>query len=181
MSGYVGFHGEQITSDQLRYFLENGQQFVYTCAVGLATATNPSLTVCGLSVFNPANSGKSILLFGIQPFVGGSSPNNQLRLTTVDPAGTTGFTGTGMAASNAKAGALGVSVASLSSSPNGIAASPATPGSFLRVFGLASNAMVEILSNGACYLLPPGNGLAALIFVPTAAQLFGCTMAAVEF
>lgn len=176
--GYVGYHGEAVTSDQIRYWLENGQVFVYSAANGLVTATNPTLTVVGLSIFNPATNTKNIYLFSLIEF--GSAGGTPLQATTADPSGTTGFTGTGMVKSNAKLGNATSSIASLSTSPSGITANVALPGTFFSIIG-AVNIGSELLTNGKCIIITPGNGIVLAQFVAAAGGGFGAVAAAAEF
>ena len=158
-------------------YIRNGQGFIYSSANGLVTATNPNLLVCGLSIFNPG-SPKNILIYSILAYTAGGSP---LQATTANPSGTTGFTGTGMAATNAKLGGSG-SVASLSVTPTGVTVTVAAPGTFLSILGSASVGQ-ELLPNGAMILLPAGanNGIAIMLFVATAGGGFGAVAKGIEF
>ena len=175
--GFVGFHGEQVTSDQLRYWLENGQSFVYSAANGLVTGA-AGITVCGLSIFNPG-SAKNIIIFSLIEY--GSAGGAPLQWTTSDPSGTTGFTGTGMAKTNAKLGSPIASVASLSTTISGVTATVAAPGTFMSILGSVSIGQ-ELLPNGAAILLPAGanNGIAIMQFVTSSGGGFGVVAKGVE-
>lgn len=155
------------------------QAFLYTNPTA-ATSTNGNLTVCGLSIFNPANSGKTIEIISIQPFSSGSTPFGTLQLTTSDPAGGAGFTGSGSAI-NLKAGNTTASVASLSSTASGVTASITVPGTYAGRYPMTANALTELLSNGVPIILPPGNGLVVIIFVLNAGNAFQCNCRGMEY
>lgn len=170
-----------IVEQNIQNWIRAGNGLVYATPWNSVTATNNSLNVCALSIFNPSNSGKSLLIYSIQTVDGGANSIGRLQLTTTDPSGGTGFTGT-PTSSNSKAGGA-ATVASLSCSATAIAASVTVPGTIYGIFGQGSNTMNEVLTNGTAILLPSGvaNGMAVITYVPTAGQIFGALVKAIEF
>jgi len=174
-----------ITELNIPNWIRSGNGFSYTNGLSgtsyPVTATNNNLLVCALSIFNPSNSGKNILIYSIKVACTGSGPSGKIFATTTDPSGTTGYTGVAVAA-NAKLGGA-ATVASLSASASAIAASPATSGTPMESYAIASGSAIEVLTNGSVILLPSGsaNGISIMAFVPTAGQTFVCTAKGVEY
>ncbi len=175
--GYVGFHGEQVTSDQLRYWRENGQGFIYS--TGGASGAGAAGTYGILSVFNPQNSGKSIIIDRIAYYdataVASADP---LQLTTVDPA----YGVNGSVVTNARPGNASnpASVASTSFNPN----TTVLPGGIILPWAHGvTNIVYEVFQQGAYIILPAGvaRGLAMALFISSVAtHFYGITMFGVE-
>lgn len=170
----------QGTEPNISVAIRNGQG--YMVGTGAATATNPSLTVCALSLFNAA-SGKSVLIYSIRVPAAANNYSlaNAVRQTTVDPTGTTGFTAV-PTIFNMKPGGVG-SVVSACASPTAIAASITATGTVMFYYAVPGLQEVELLSNGAVLLLPAGsaNGLEITTLVATAGNNFGATARYIEF
>jgi hypothetical protein len=135
-----------IDQDQIRGWILNGQGFSAT--TGKLTAGGSAITG-GLSVFNPAASGKTLLIYSIK-FMIGSNNYNQINLTTADPA-----LGTAVSAVNMKAGSSNASVASCSSANTTV--TPA--GTMVDMTSSGTNFNMQALSNGQVFVIPAGNGL----------------------
>ncbi len=135
-----------ITEDQLRAWIMNGQGFTVT--TGKLTAG--SAITGGLSVFNPNASGKTLIILSLSYIIGNNS-FNQVNLTTSDPA-----LGTGVSATNNKAGSATASVTSCSSANTTV-----TPAGTLSMsIGSASNTSTQAFTNGNVLIVPPNNGVA---------------------
>jgi hypothetical protein len=135
-----------ITEDQVRAWMLNGQGFSAT--TGKLTAGGA--ITGGLSVFNPNASGKTLVILSLSYIIGNNS-FNQANLTTSDPA-----LGTGVSATNNKAGSATASVTSCSSANTTV-----TPAGTLSMsIGSASNAFTQALANGNLLIIPPNNGIA---------------------
>jgi hypothetical protein len=172
-----------ITQDFIRTAIANGQGFTATNGAP-ATATNANLDVCALSIFNPSNSGKSVLIYRLACSTQAATTSNTdtIRATTADPSGTTGFTGT-FSGYNTKLGSGTASVASLCSSATGISASVTPTGTAIGLYGTTANGLIELLQNGACFLLPNGSaeGIEVIMRVTTAGNLFSAMVQWIEF
>jgi hypothetical protein len=168
-------------SIDIQVAIQNGQGFSYS-PPALATATNPSLIVCLASVFNPSNSGKSILIYSIIPYLQNSTAPGGvvIRSTTADPSGTTGFTQL-TTPINMLFGSPKTSVASLSSSPNGITASITPTGTLVTPPGYIADTMADFLTNNSSFLLPPGSGIEVTGVVTTAGNVFSSWLKGIEF
>ncbi len=132
-----------------------GSQFIVTSGL-LATSVNNNLLVCPISLFNPANSGKTLRVYSIQ-FAGNAQvfaafgiDANSLYLDTTDPAGGAGFTRTLTPSDLRTSGAT--SAASVSGSANNLSTAVAPSGTQIEVFtvpGGNSGTTLELLTNGA--------------------------------
>jgi hypothetical protein len=154
-----------ITQDQLRALITNGQGFSAT--TGKLTA--PGSMTGGLSVFNPAASGKTLLVYSLT-FTIGNNSFNQVNFTTSDPA-----LGTSATVSNNKSGGP-VSVASCSYANSNISS---LAGNVKDIAGTATNTFVQMLSSGNSYVLPAGNGLVFYANL-SGTNIWFCNMAWIE-
>ncbi len=140
-----------ITEDQIRGWLINGQCFsaTYNQTIGAAAQGN-----FALSIFNPANSGKSILIFSSKVTLNYSIYTvGNLLLNTTDPTYNTAIT-----PANLKAGSSTASIASVTANS---ATTTWPSGTNIDT----SFAIPEMLTNNAAILLPPGNGLVSALYV----------------
>jgi len=142
-----------ITEDQIRAWIANGQGFsASTGILNSAAGTNNY----PLSVFNPNNSGKSVLIYSIQVSNGSGGMTALLQLVTSNPSFTNPITPINM-----KAGG-----------PNSVAAVTAATTSqtiaapYEQVVTLASTTL-ELLTNGAAILLPNGSNNGIVQYVQT--------------
>ena len=144
--------GKLLTQDWLRQATIAGQAFI-------ATNGCPSLAMnnYAMSVFNPANSGKSILIYSVRLSNGSGSSFQQLSSVTVDPA--YGNTATPV---NTK---LGGAASAIATKVTYASTNQAITGTDLIAEPGPQNTAVELLANGATILLPAGaaNGLIAYI------------------
>lgn len=145
-----------ITEDQLRAWIVNGQGYsASTGIVNSAAGTNNY----PLSVFNPSNSGKSILLYSIQVANGSGGMTAFLQLVTSNPA----FANQ-IAPINMKAGgptsALPAAAITAATTNQAIAAP------YEHVVTLASTTL-ELLTNGAALLLPNGSNNGLVVYAQT--------------
>lgn len=174
-------HRPMVTESNIISWIRNGYGFI--ASYGASTATNPSLKVCAFSLFNPSNSGVSVIIYSIRINSGSSSvgSDNSVNITTSDPSGTTGFTQT-FSATNQGAGTTS-SVVSLCASANNTSANVTATGTTVDTFGSTSNASTELLSNGAIYFLPNGlaKGISIFEHVSTAGNVFGATVRWIEY
>ncbi len=159
-----------ITEDQLRAWIIAGQ-----CFSGAFTQSSGETTgnFC-FSIFNPAASGKNILIISSKLTYNYASSNSSggIILTTTDPALLTTVTPINM-----KAGSSTTSIASVTANTTEIAAWP-TGTTFDA--GMVTNQ--EYFTNGAAILLPPGNGLAEAIYITIGSQtMYAYSMKWVEF
>ena len=149
-----------ITEDQIRAWIANGQGFSATTGIlNSAAGTNNY----PLSVFNPDNSGKSILLYSVQVSNGSGGQTALLQLVTSNPAFTTQVTPINM-----KAGGPNSTLPATAITTTTTSQTIAAP--YEQVATLAGTTL-ELLSNGAAILLPSGsnNGLVAYIQTYSAA------------
>jgi hypothetical protein len=135
-----------ITEDQIRAWIANGQGFSVTN--GKQTATGA--INAGFSVFNPAASGKTLLVYSIKYMIGNNNFST-LNITTSDPA-----MGSSMTPINNKAGSSTTSVTSCSYANSNLTSA----GTVNDAFGSASNTATQVLQNGDALIIPPGYGFA---------------------
>jgi hypothetical protein len=143
-----------ITQDQIRAWIANGQGFsAGTGILNSATSTNNY----PLSMFNPNNSSKSVVLYSIQVANGSGGATALLQLVTSNPAFANQVTPINM-----KAG--GPSSALPAAAITAATINQAIAAPYEQVVTLASTTL-ELLTNGATILLPNGsnNGLVAYV------------------
>jgi hypothetical protein len=134
------------TEDQIRAWIINGQS--YGTTTGKQTAAG-SINA-GFSLFNPAASGKVVLLYSLKFMIGNTSFNT-LTLTTSDPA-----FGSSLTISNNRAGAVGSSVVSATFTNTNVT----TTGTTNDAIGSATNTLTQVFFNGDVLVIPAGNGMA---------------------
>ncbi len=143
-----------ITEDQIRAWITNGQGFsASTGILNSAAGTNNY----PLSVFNPNNSGESILLYSIQVSNGSGGMTALLQLVTSNPAFANQITPINMKAGGPNSALPAAAITATTTNQALV-----TP--YEQVVTLAS-ATLELLTNGAAILLPNGsnNGLVAYV------------------
>lgn len=144
ISGSSSITAALITEDQIRAWIANGQG--YAATTGKQTSASAVLT--GLSIFNPSNSGKTIIVYSAKT---GTAANAFYQLNagiTSDPA-----LGTTATIVNLKGGGPN-SIASATYA--NVAVTPA--GSQVEAIQMVANNLVEFLTNGAVLVLPAGYG-----------------------
>jgi hypothetical protein len=157
-SGGNTVNNPTLTADQIRAWIANGQAFsASTGMLNSASGTNNY----ALSIFNPNNSGKNILVYSIQVANGSGGITAILQRVTADPA----FTA--VTPLNAK---LGGSASAIAGHVSQATSNQTLSGAYDQVITLASTTM-ELLTNGAAILLPNGgnNGLVTYIQTYSAA------------
>jgi hypothetical protein len=135
-----------ITEDQVRAWIVNGQSFSATTNKQTAAGAINA----GFSIFNPAASGKTLLVYSLKYTIGNNSFNT-LNLTTSDPA-----FGSSLTVTNNKAGSATTSIASSTFTNTNVASA----GTVNDTIGSATNTMTQVLLNGDYLVLPSGNGFA---------------------
>ncbi|HEY7416953.1 MAG TPA: hypothetical protein VH593_17335 [Ktedonobacteraceae bacterium] len=152
-------------------YVRNGQGFA--CNGRGVTATNPNLLNCALSLFNPSNSGKSVLIYSIRCLASTTAGTlSQWNFTTSDPYNTTGFTAQ-LTPVHLQAGVtVPATVVSACQTASGNTTTVAAPGTKVEEFILTAGVSGEILNNSAVVVLPPGNGMVVMIYVGTATGYF---------
>ncbi len=133
-------------------FIRAGQGFGVT--TGKQTTTGAITT--GLALFNPAASGKTLLVFSARVAVASSSFHT-LALVSSDPALGSALTGV----NSRPGGAASVASASYSN------AAVTPTGTTFDVFEALANTLTEALGGGAILALPPGSGLALYVSTST--------------
>lgn len=145
-----------ITEDQIRAWIANGQGFsASTGILNSASGTNNY----PLSVFNPNNSGKSILLYSIQVSNGSGGATALLQLVTSNPAFANQVTPINMKAGG-PASALPAAAITAATTNQAVAAP------YEQVVALASTTL-ELLTNGAAILLPNGSNNGLVMYIQT--------------
>ncbi|MBO0790785.1 MAG: hypothetical protein J2P36_07525 [Ktedonobacteraceae bacterium] len=142
--------GNLSVQDFVRAAIMQGKGFIATTGLlNLAAGTYP------LSIFNPANSGKSLLIHSVRMSSGGSSINAQLNLVTTNPS----FASAASPA-NARPGSGSSAASATFASTN-----QAPAGTIIQIEQGAQNVVSEQPGSGAAILLPAGsaNGLVAYI------------------
>jgi hypothetical protein len=143
-----------ITEDQIRAWIANGQGFsASTGMLNSASGTNNY----ALSIFNPNNSGKNILIYSIQVANGSGGMTALLQRVTSDP----GFTA--VTPLNAK---LGGGNSAIAGHVTQATSNQTLLGNFDQVVTLAGT-MMELLTNGACILLPSGSNNGIVQYIQT--------------
>jgi len=152
--------------DQIRAWIVNGQSFSAT--TGKLTAAGA--INAGFSIFNPAASGKTVLIYSLK-YVLGNNSFNTLNLTTTDP-----LFGSALTVTNNKAGTATSSIASATYTNSNVASS----GTLNDTTGSASNTLTQIFFNGDVLVLPAGNGAAFYLNI-SGANSWACTAEWIEF
>lgn len=158
-----------ITQDQIRAWIASGQGFTGTTGKQNAGASNATL---GLSVFNPAASGKTLLLFSLKAVFAGANSTHVVTLTTADPA-----LGNAAVVTNNKAGNGTTSVASTTFAT----ASQSIVGTLHDYVQTAQNGTLEVFTNGDVVLLMPGYGLTYWMNITSVGGNWGVTASWIEF
>lgn len=145
--GYVGNHGEALTSDQLRFALEQGQLFHATTG----KITNAAAGNFPLALFVPANTTKNILITKIRVIDAGGNNPAELRLITANPAWASPAIINNMNFASAVASVLGVANITFASATQAVA------GTVYEVYQAANNTELDMLSPGVEALFFPAN------------------------
>jgi expansin (peptidoglycan-binding protein) len=154
MSGFTSSSGASITTDQVREWIVNGQGFsASTGMLNSASGTNNY----ALSVFNPNNSGKNILVYSIQVANGSGGMTAILQRVTSDP----GFTA--VTPLNAK---LGGAASAIAGHVSQATSNQTLSGNYDQVVTIASTT-IELLTNGAVILLPNGSNEGLVQYIQT--------------
>ncbi len=145
-----------VTQDQLRGWINSGQGFNGT--TGKQNAGGAITTA--FSLFNPAASGKNLLIYSLRLFYVGATCIDQAQLTTTDPA-----LGSAATVTNNRPGG-GSSQASVTYSNT----NTTVGGTAFDVIAAPGGNQIELFPNGAQMLLPSGtaNGLAVYLAIPSA-------------
>jgi hypothetical protein len=145
--------------EQVRAYIAAGQGFVYSTGEQQSPVGSVNL---GLSLFNPANSGKSILVYSIRIFCTGYAMFF-LALSNIDPA-----LGTSAVITNAMPGATPTSVASATYTNTNL--TPPVSNTILEGVQAAGNyTACDLLSNNSIYILPKGSASGLLLFFNSSA------------
>ena len=145
-----------ITEDQIRAWIANGQGFsASTGILNSAAGTNNY----PLSIFNPNNSGKSILLYSIQVSNGSGGMTALLQLVTSNPAFANQITPINMKAGGPNSALPAAAITAATTNQALV-----TP--YEQVVTLAS-ATLELLTNGAAILLPNGSNNGIVQYIQT--------------
>lgn len=165
-----------IVEQNWQTWLRSGQMFSATTGK-LVTATNPSLEM-GASLFNPSNSGKSILIYSARYSTNSGTTSGQANVTTVDPAYANTLT-----ALNLNRGSATTSVASITSAANNATASISITGSVLDIDYMVNQSTLETIPSGTAILLPSGtaSGLSLFVNIATAGNSWAVGFKWVEF
>lgn len=160
-----------ITEDQIRAWIVNGQGFTgSTGMMNSATGTNNN----PLCVFNPAGSGKNILIYSLSISSGTAGATGMsvlLTYVTADP-----VYGSAAVVVNARCGGVASAIAS---SCTFTTINQSVSGTIQFV---SSNSPVELLTNGSMVLLPAGSANGVTVFLQTyAAGIGNITAKWIEF
>lgn len=165
-----------VSVDQIQSAIMNGKGYAATTGA-LATATNGNLTV-GVSVFNPAASGKSLYIFSMKfhAFANNAAPKYNTGATT-DPAYANVLT-----PQNLRSGGP-ASVASVTSPANNATTSIALSGSLQDFVVVNTTATFELLTAPAGIMLPAGTASGIILYgiVVAAGGTWGATIRWIEF
>ncbi|HKV59523.1 MAG TPA: hypothetical protein VJO32_14615 [Ktedonobacteraceae bacterium] len=144
-----------ITEDQIRAYTLAGQAFS-CCTTKLQP---PGAATLGFQLFNPASSGKNILIYSLIVNVAAAGLHD-FRMTTADVSSITGWSNTAVTPVNNKGGGP-ASVATCGYSNTNV--SGGLLGVTREIVGVSANQSVEALTNGECIFLPASgsiNGIA---------------------
>jgi hypothetical protein len=160
-----------ITEDQIRAWIANGQGF--SASTGLLNSASGTNNY-PLSVFNPNNSGKSVLVYSIQVSNGSGGMTALLQLVTSNPSFASQITPINM-----KAG--GPSSALPAGAITTATTNQAIAGPYEQVVTLVGTT-AELLTNGAAILLPGGSNNGLVTYAQTyASAINSILMRWVEF
>lgn len=142
----------------------NGQGF--TAVSALITGANTAYY--GMSIFNPSNSGKSILITHFMVVIQAASTNFSAFFTTTDPALTTVLTPLNLK----RGGAASVASVTVNAGADNVASLPGS-GKFRETVTVAGYEC-DILKNGSVILLPAGaaNGVTLYLYNPAGSDKF---------
>jgi hypothetical protein len=142
--------GNVSVQDYIRTAITQGKGFL-----GTSGLLNLGAGTYALSLFNPATSGKSLLVYSVKMSSGGSSLNAQINLVTSNP----GFANA-VTVANARIGTSSSVASATYASTN-----QTTSGSLVQIEMGSQNVPIELLLNTSTLLLPSGlaNGLIAYI------------------
>lgn len=197
MSGYIGNDGSALAGginplgalqglkvdslgnlsveDMIRLLTMNGQAFSATTG----KLASPSAATLGFQLFNPANSGKNLLIFSLVVIYGAGSIDD-FRMTTADVSSIAGWTNTAITPVNNKGGGP-ASVATCGCSNTNLTGG--LLGTSRETNGEGANQPSEFLTNGECIFLPTSasiNGI-AVYKNTTGTQNWGITASYLEF
>jgi len=147
-----------ITEDQIRAYTMAGQAFS-ACTTKIQA---PGAGTLGFQLFNPASSGKNLLIYSLIINIA-SSTFHDFRMTTADVSSITGWSNTVVTPVNNKGGG-GASVATCGYS--NVILTGGLLGSAREVVGVQGTVSQEALSNGECIYLPASasiNGIALYV------------------
>jgi hypothetical protein len=159
-----------LAAGSIPYYLKNGQGFVVN-GRGL-TSTTANLFNCALSLFNPAASGKTLLVYSLRAMVSTTANTlSQWNLTTTDPGNSTGIT-TQLTPVHLPGATSPSTVATAWQTANNNTTTVTAPGTKAEEFLPVALQEYEILQGGAILALPAGNGIAVMLLVGTAGGYF---------
>ena len=169
--------GAFVTEDVIRNFTLMGKAFSVTTGKNQA----PGAVTLGFQVFNPANSGKNLLIYSLV-IVCAAAGIHDIRMTTADVSSIAGWSGNNVAITpvNNKGGGA-ASAATCGYSNTSITGG--LLGSSRETTALSANQAIETLTNGECILLPSSasiNGL-AVYFNATGSNNWAITADCLEF
>ncbi len=173
--GLIGLNGAGTMQDWTRYLTLKGQ--CYNATTG--KLTSPTSGPTAFQIFNPANSGKSILIYSL--IVAYNSANmHDMRITAADVSTIVGWTNTPVVpVNNMAGGAASVAVAGASNTQ----LTGGLLGTSRETTGTQNNLPIETLTNGECIYLPASstvNGL-AIYMTNGAAAAWQITCSYLEF
>lgn len=150
--------GARVTEDTIRALTFLGQAYSVTTGKNQA----PAAATLGFQLFNPASSGKSLLIYSLIINIASATFHDQ-RMTAADVSAIAGWTNTPITPVNNKAGG-GASVATAGYS--NVALTGGLLGTTREIVAVPGTQSIEALTNGECLYLPAGasiNGIAVYI------------------
>lgn len=171
----VDTNGAATTQDLIRALTTAGKAYVVTTGKQIA----PGSATLGFQLFNPANSGKSLLITRLTLVSAGASIHD-VRLTSTDISTLTGYTSLPLTPVNKRAGGS-ASVATANSSNTNITGTPV--GTSIYTPGNSANTTADILPIGAGILLPAATTVSgiAIYFNATGANAWAVGCEYLEF
>jgi hypothetical protein len=167
--------GVSITEDTIRNLTMAGKAFSATTT----KITAPGTATLGFQLFNPASSGKNLLIYSVILNMAAITFHD-FRMTTADVSSITGWTNTAITPVNNKGGGA-ASVATCGYSNTNLTGS--LLGSAREVIGVPNTQSIEALTNGEVIFLPASasvNGIAIYINA-TGANNWAVTVEYLEF